>query len=337
MMPHAGRVRIKLAVAIVMVIATFAGNVCAQSNPYRVDESWHLQLPEGRKLGGVIGVEFDRKGNLWIFERCGATVPGSCADSKLSPIMEFDPSGKLLKSFGEGMFVSPHGFHVDKDDNIWASDNGVKDGKGHQVIKFSPEGKVLLRLGKAGATGDGENSFNAPTDITVTRNGDVLVADGHGGETNQRVAKFSKDGKFIKTWGRKGSAPGEFNALHALALDSKGRLFVGDRSNSRIQIFDQDGKFLAEWKQFGRPSGIFIDAKDTIYVTDDESDEKNNPGMKKGIRIGSAKDGTVTAFIPVLGPQDKPLTVTEGITADKMGNVYGAETTTTNVRKYVRN
>ena len=336
-MPRSRCVRITMAAVVVVVIAMFVGSVYAQSEPYRLDQSWSLKLPEGRKLGGVIGVEFDRKGNLWIFERCGATVPGSCGDSKLSPIMEFDPSGKLLKSFGEGLFVSPHGFHVDKDGNIWASDNGVKEGKGHQVIKFSPEGKVLATLGKAGATADGENSFNAPTDMVVARNGDVFVADGHGGKTNQRIVKFSKDGKFIKAWGKKGSAPGEFDTIHALALDSKGRLFVGDRENNRIQIFDQDGKFLDEWKQFGRPSGIFIDAKDAIYVTDDETDAKNNPGGKKGIRIGSAKDGTVTAFIPPLGPADKPESVTEGITADKMGNVYGAETTTTNVRRYVKN
>ena len=335
-MSNTRRISITLSIAVTLM-AMFAGSLFAQSTPYRVDESWRLQLPEGRKLGGVIGVEFDHKGNLWIFERCGATVPGSCGEApNLSPIMEFDASGKLLKSFGEGLIVSPHGFHVDKDDNVWASDNGVKDGKGHQVIKFSPEGKVLLRLGKAGASGDGEDTFNAPTDVVVARNGDVFVADGHGGNTNQRVVKFSKDGKFIKTWGKKGSAQGEFDTLHALALDSRGRLFVGDRGNNRIQIFDQDGNFLAEWKQFGRPSGIFIDAKDTIYVTDDESDAKNNPGVKKGIRIGSAKDGTVTAFIPPLGPEDKPTSVTEGITADKMGNVFGGETTTTNVRKYVK-
>jgi DNA-binding beta-propeller fold protein YncE len=171
----------------------------------------------------------------------------------------------------------------------------------------------------------------------VAPTGEIFVADGHGGETNARVVKFSSDGKFITSWGKKGTAPSEFDTPHAIALDSTGRLFVGDRSNSRIQIFDQDGKFLTQWKQFGRPSGIFIDAKDTIYVTDSQSDEKVNPGVKQGIRIGSTKDGVVKMFIPALGPDTKPTSVTEGVSADPAGNVYGAETSSKNLRKYVKN
>jgi len=116
--------------------------------------------------------------------------------------------------------------------------------------------------------------------------------------------KFSKDGKFVKAWGKKGPAPGEFGGLHAIALDSRGRVFVGDRTNSRIQIFDQDGKFLREWKQFGRPSGIFIDRDDTLYVADSQSDEKTKPGFKKGIRIGSDKDGIVKSFVSIPGSGD---------------------------------
>ena len=112
-----------------------------------------------------------------------------------------------------------------------------------------------------------------------------------------RGSSSSTDGKFIKTWGKKGAGPGDFNVPHALAMVPSGRLFVGDRANSRIQIFDQDGKFLAEWKQFGRPSGVFIDKGDTIYVADSESNNTQNPG-KRGLRIGSAKDGKVTALIP---------------------------------------
>ena len=143
-------------------------------------------------------------------------------------------------------------------------------GKGHQVFKFSPDGKVLMTLGKAGVAGNGPDEFNAPSAVLVAPNGDIFVADGHGRETNARIVKFSKDGKFIKTWGKKGSAPGEFDIPHALAIDSQGRLFVGDRQNNRIQIFDQDGKFLDQWTQFSRPSGIFIDKHDVIYVADSE-------------------------------------------------------------------
>ena len=153
------------------------------------------------------------------------------------------------------MFVSPHKLAVDRDGYLWLADNG-----GHQVFKLSQDGKVLLTLGKKGVAGAGPDEFDAPTDVAVAPNGDIFVADGHsGGGTatgNARIVKFDKDGKFLKTWGRKGMGAGEFDVIHTLAFDSRGRLFVGDRQNNRIQIFDQDGKFIAQWFQFGRPSGI---------------------------------------------------------------------------------
>jgi len=327
---QADRRRLTLALAIVAVIAMSGREAWAQSNPYRLVENW-AKLSQGRTFGSVIGVDVDRNGNVWAFERCGGDT---CAGSSLAPILQFDPSGKLLKSFGAGMFVYPHGFHVDRDGNVWATDGEGKDGKGYQVFKFSPEGKVLLTLGKAGVAGEAPGTFIYPSAVVVAPNGDIFVADGHGADTNGRIVKFSRDGRFIKSWGQKGSGRGEFGGLHAIAMDSKGRLFVGDRGNSRIQIFDQDGKFLDEWKQFGRPSGIFIDAKDTIYVADSQSDEKVNPGVQKGIRIGSARDGLVKMLIPVPGPQDKPTTTTEGVAADARGNVYGAEANSNNLRKY---
>ena len=256
--------------------------------------------------------------------------------SKLAPILQFDPSGKLLKSFGAGMFAFPHGLYLDRDGNVWATDGPGKNGKGYQVFKFSPEGKVLLTLGKAGVGGEAPGTFIYPSAVVVAPNGDIFVADGHGADTNGRIMKFSRDGKFIKSWGQKGTGRGEFGGMHAIAMDSKGRLFVGDRGNSRIQIFDQDGKFLEEWKQFGRPSGMFIDANDTIHVADSQSDQKVNPGFQKGIRIGSARDGMVRILIPVPGAQDKPTTTTEGVAADAKGNVYGAEANSNNLRKYTK-
>src|SRR5712672_2327640 len=213
--------------------------------------------------------------------------------------MKFDEKGKLVKSFGGGMINFSHGLHVDRDNNIWVSDAAAENnGKGHTVMKFSQDGKLLMTLGKPGIAGDGPDAFNAPSAVLVAPNGDIFVGDGHGENTNARVVKFSKEGKYIKTWGKAGKAPGEFEAPHTFAMDSSGRLFVGDRGNNRIQIFDQDAKFLAEWKQFSRPSGVYIDKNDVIYVADSQSDEKRNPGFKQGIRIGSAKDGKVTAFIP---------------------------------------
>jgi len=332
MKPRAGRIGLTLAVVLVAVAAMSGREVSAQSNPYRPGENWG-RLPEGRTFGNVIGVDVDRSGNVWVFERCGGDT---CEGSKLAPILQFDASGKLLKSFGAGMFAFPHGFHVDRDGNIWATDGPGKSGKGYQVFKFSPEGKVLLTLGKAGVGGEAPGTFIYPSAVVVASNGDIFVADGHGADTNGRIMKFSRDGKFIKSWGQKGTGRGEFGGMHAIAMDSKGRLFVGDRGNSRIQIFDQDGKFLEEWKQFGRPSGTFIDANDTLYVADSQSDAKVNPGFQKGIRIGSARDGIVQMLIPVPGPQEKPTTTTEGVAADARGNVYGAEANSNNLRKYTR-
>ena len=318
--------------ALFAVIGVMLSGAQAQDNPYRIEEGW-AKFPDGRKWGSTSGVDVDRDGNIWVFERCGERT---CAGSNLAPIFKFDRSGKPVKSFGAGMFVFPHGMHVDKDGNVWVTDAEGKDGKGHQVVKFSPDGKVLLVLGKAGVAGDGPDTFNRPSALVTASNGDIFVADGHGGDSNARIVKFSKDGKFIKAWGKKGTANGEFAELHAIALDSTGRVFVGDRGSSRIQIFDQDGKFLAEWKQFGRPSGIFIDRNDIIYVADSQSDVKRNPGFKRGIRIGSAKDGSVQALIPGIGPEPDKESVPEGVAADAMGNVYGAETSANDLKKFVK-
>jgi DNA-binding beta-propeller fold protein YncE len=260
-----------------------------------------------------------------VFERCGANT---CAGRKENPVLEFDPSGKLLASFGAGMFVFPHGIFVDKDNNVWVADADGKDGIGHTVVKFSPAGNVLMTLGKQGVAGDGPDTFNRPSGVVVAPDGDIFVSDGHGGDSNARIMRFSKDGEFIKAWGRKGKGPGEFDTLHGIALDSKGRVFVVDRGNNRIQIFDRDGSFLDQWTQFSSPSGIFIDSKDVIYVADDTSNAKTRPEWPRAIRIGSAKDGSVVALIPETGAED--------IVADANGNVYAAEVTGKTIKKFVK-
>jgi DNA-binding beta-propeller fold protein YncE len=324
-------------------------------NPYQTGDDWG-QLPPGRRWGSTASVTTAPDGTIWVVDRCGNSGSGgtTCAGASatISPIFQFDPSGKLLKNFGAGMFVSPHKLTVDTDGNLWVADNGS-----NQVLKLSQDGEVLLTLGKKGVAGHGLDEFDAPTEVAIAPNGDIFVGDGHtGGGTatgNARIMKFDKNGKFIKTWGRKGMGPGEFDLVHTLAFDSRGRLFVGDRQNNRIQIFDQGGKFIAQWFQFGRPSGIYIDKRtDTLYVADSESrDGRTNtgqlalsrtgyafdPGAERGIRIGSAKDGSVSYFIP--DPCPYPYaggsSFAEGVTVDFAGNVYGADFLM-DVRKFVK-
>lgn len=332
----------RLAGCVLIAPALLLGSpALSQDNPYRPVENW-AQMPEGRTWGATSAVAVDPDGrSIWVAERCGANT---CVGSDLPAVLKFDASGRLVTAFGGGMFAFPHGIHVDREGNIWVVD-GVPlgrgeppKGKGHIVVKFSPDGKVLMTLGKPGVSGSGPDLFNQPSDVVTGDNGDIFVADGHGGNSNARIVKFSRDGTFIKAWGRPGSGPGEFNTPHAIAIDSRGRLFVGDRANNRIQIFDQEGKFLEEWKQFSRPSGIFIDRNDMIYVADSESNTKRNPGWKRGIYIGSARDGKVLHFIPDPEPEpDKSATSgAEGVAADAQGNVYGAEVGPRMLRKYVR-
>jgi DNA-binding beta-propeller fold protein YncE len=306
-------------------------------NPYSTVGAWGT-LPPGRAWGPTSAVHVDRDGrSVWVAERCGAN---DCASSALAPILKFDGNGTLVTSFGAGLFVVPHGIDVDRDGNIWVTD--AVDGldapraKGHQVFKFSPEGKLLLTIGKAGVPGNGPDAFNRPSDVLVAPNGDVFVADGHGGPSNARIVKFNAEGKFIKTWGQKGSGPGEFDTPHSLAMDSQGRLFVADLRNFRVQIFDQEGRYLTEWKQFGMPGGLYIDGGDTLYVADSLSGPEVHPGWIRGIRIGSARDGRVTAFIPDATPTAMPITAAEGVAVDAAGNVYGAVVPARMVQKHVR-
>ncbi len=307
-----------------------AKNSLPNPNP-TVITKWGM-LPEGRVWGSTAGVDIGPDGHVWAYDRCGTNT---CAGSNLAPIVKFDrSSGKLLTSMGAGMFIFPHGLHVDKDGNVWVTDGqGNKEGtKGHQVIKLSPQGKVLMTLGKAGVAGNGPDTFNEPCDVITAPNGDIFVADGHSGQsenpppnTNGRIVKFTKDGKYIKEWGKLGSAPGEFRTPHSLAFDSRGRLFVADRGNHRIQIFDQEGKLLDAWKQFSRVSGIFITKDDRLYAIDSESNATRHPGWLTGVRIGSTKEDKVLAFIPPHQTKEYQGAAGEGVAVDPDGNVYAAE------------
>jgi streptogramin lyase len=305
-------------------------------NPYHLVNDW-AQTP--RPWAATNNVYVDAKDNVWVFDRC---EDKGCPGSSVAPIWELSSEGKVLKNFGVGMFVFPHQVVTDKDGNVWVADGNAKDGKGMQVMKLSPDGKVLMRLGKAGERGTGLDVFDQPTSVAIAPNGSIFVAEGHAPTFgNSRIMHFDRNGKFIKTFGRVGSGEGEFRSPHVIVFDSRGRLFVADRSNSRVEIFDQDGKFLAAWKQFGRPSGIWIDKKDTLYVSDSESEDApgkdtNNPGCKRGIRIGSARTGKVDYYIPPPPVSDPKFPPPEGVTADSRGNVYAAAVQAKSVYKYVK-
>ena len=339
-------------------------------NPYTSIEG-AFTLPDGRVWGSTSAVDIGKDGrSVWVAERCGVnscvTDPATGKMSTLDPILHYDADGKLIKSFGAGLLVGPHGMFVDRDGNVWVTDyqdnapraprgagnpaGAAAGGQGrrgaagplpgatvgHLVYKFSPDGKILMTLGKPGG-GVEPDFFFQPNDVLVTRSGEIFVSCGHG-QGKSEILKFSKDGKLIKRWGQTGTGPGEFDQPHALAMDSKGRLFIGDRNNNRIQIFDQNGKFLEEWKQFSRPSGIYIDKNDTIYVADSESESvsRNHDGWKRGIRVGSAKDGSVKYFIPDPVEKAPSTSAAEGVAADSQGNIYGAEVGPRRLMKYVR-
>jgi DNA-binding beta-propeller fold protein YncE len=370
-MTHAYRLRLPT-LATLALMTLCGANANAQGdaeptndlpNPYQTIAPWG-KLPAGRTWGALNGVAIDNDGeSVWVVNRCGANPdipPGaspflydSCAGSTAPPELKFDASGNLLKTFGAGMFIFPHKIYVDHEGNVWVVDgrgvnererknNPAESGKGHTVVKFSPEGKVLLTLGQAGVAGNPPHALTEPNSVVVAPNGDIFIAEGHAGQavdappdTVSRISKFAKDGKFIKSFGKLGSGPGEFRLPHDLALDEQGRLFVADRGNMRIQILDQDGAFIAEWKQFSRPSGIYLRGG-MIYVADSESNGvAPHPGWKRGIRIGSIKDGKVLYRIP--DPLEmKGTSAAEGVAVDAKGNVYGGEVGPRQLVKHIR-
>jgi DNA-binding beta-propeller fold protein YncE len=292
-------------------------------------------LPKGQQWGAVTGVGVYR-GHIWVVQRCGQNT---CDGSPDDPIIEFDSNGTPLKSFGAGLFVSPHGLTFDKDGNFYIADYQGKPGKGRVVYKFNQDGKVLMTLGTPGIAGTGPNQFSEPNEVAIAPNGDLFIADGHSNRPDSvaRIVKLAPDGTFIKSWGKPGDGPGEFKMPHTLRFDGQGRLWVADRSNNRLQVFDQNGTYIAEYKQFGRPVGLDI-VGDTIIVADSESTPTSNPGYPRGrgITIGNWKTLEVTAFIPL--PEDDGTPGTSGpedVTISD-GAVYAGLITQKLFAKYVK-
>ncbi|MEW6322188.1 MAG: hypothetical protein AB1635_14005 [Acidobacteriota bacterium] len=314
-----------------------------------VTRNWG-ELPEGRKWGSSAGIDIDPKdGHIWAYERCGAGTfgagaPVTCDTNLVDPIFKFDRhTGKVLANFGKGVMVTPHGIHVDRDGNVWIADfAGNKEGtKGHQVHKFSPKGELLMSLGIAGKPGNADGQFNQPNDVAVGPDGSIYVSDGHDGQgmttaaalaeglkrgATARISKFTRDGKFIKSWGQLGVRHGEFRTPHALEFDAKGRLWVADRGNHRLEIFDQEGKYLESRYMYGRISGIFIRG-DRVYAIDSESGPFNHVNWRNGVRIGPLDEDRIIGFIPPFEREDRVYqgTAGEGVAVDADGNVYAAE------------
>ena len=325
------------------------------ANPYRVIRDWAQFTTEARPWGGSNGVAIDRDGrSVWAVDRCSPGTSPGCVGTKANPVHLFDASGKEVRSFGGGLLAWPHGIHVDRDGNVWVADSGVvgpellsqypgEGAKGSAVFKFSPQGRLLLTLGKPGTRGNPPEALTEPTDVvTDPANGDVYVAESHTNVADPglvgRISVFDRNGRFLRTIGRTGTAPGEFRTPHAIEFDSQGRLIVADRHNHRIQILTKQGAFVAEYAGFGRTSGLAIDRNDVIYTADSESTDRVHPGWQRGIRIGSLKDGKVTIFVPPHAvPDSSDGAMGEGIAIDAAGNVYTAEAQLRGVTKYVRN
>ncbi len=290
--------------AVAAILVALGAHARAAESHYRLVENW-AQFPPGvTKWGSATGVDVDAHGNVYVLHR-----------NETMPVMAFDSHGKFLRSWGQGMFKTTHFLRVDRFGSVWVTDRGNM-----QAFKFNSDGKLLMTLGKKGVTGDNTSpdSFNGMADLSVSRNGDIFIADGEG--PNTRVARFSKDGRFIKWWGGKGTEPGQFNVPHSIAIDSKGRLYVADRSNNRIQIFDQSGKFLAQWTNLGTPWGLFI-RNDLMYIVDGT---ENNCLLIVGL-----KDGKVLEKIDGLANAT-------AVAVDSNGAIYAAEVNGANVKKFVK-
>ena len=290
-------------VIFALVLSAFVG-VRASAQ----DKSSYVQVPNwGNTQWGVMtDVGINAKGNIYTFQR----------EKPNSQIMVYDAQGKLLKTWAKDMFKGAHGLRVAPDGNIW-----VTDTEWQQAYKYDPDGKLLMTLGKKGVVGDNssQDTFHGVSDVAVAANGDIFVADGEN--ANTRIVKFSKDGKYLKTWGTKGAGDGQFNNPHCVAIDSKGRVWVCDRGNKRLQVFDQDGKFLKQFTQFGAPGALFIDKNDTLYVTGGN----DNSEVVIGTEDGKILDRIGGFFHP------------HGIVVDSSGAIYVAEVDARqDVLKYVK-
>ncbi|HVY64115.1 MAG TPA: 6-bladed beta-propeller [Gammaproteobacteria bacterium] len=327
-------------------------NSAPETPRYRVVRNWAELTIEQRPWGGTNNVDIDHDGKtVWAVDRCTAPISPGCLATRSNPIHHFDVNGREIASFGGGMFAWPHGLHVDRDGNIWVTDARTPTadeiakypdarGKGNFAVKFSPQGKVLLTIGTPGVRGNPPAALTEPTAvITDPANGDVYIAESHmdvgDPDLVGRISVFDRNGRFIRSFGKAGTGPGEFRTPHALAFDSQGNLVIADRHNHRVQLVTKTGRFLREYDNFSRVSGIAVAPNDVLFATDSESTEAVHPGWSRGIRIGSLRDGRITMFIPPHMTSSPEGAMGEGIAIDPEGTLYTAESILLGVTKYV--
>ena len=270
---------------------------------YEVDPDWPL-LPPGWNFGEVAGVAADNRGHVFVFHR------GE------HPIMEFAPDGRMIRSWGKGLFIRPHAVRVDPEGNIWTVDNDT-----HQVLKMDSSGRVRMVVGRHAQGDETEENFNRPTDVAFAPNGDFYVSDGY---VNSRVVRFSKEGRYITAWGKKGDGEGEFNIPHTIAVDRQGRVYVGDRENYRVQIFDPDGNFLTQWRHVGAPWGLELQPDDTLFIADGYNDRI----------LKVTLEGKVLGAFGTNGRMPGELNFAHHLAIDPSGNIFVSEIKNQRAQKF---
>jgi DNA-binding beta-propeller fold protein YncE len=272
-----------------------------------------FELPANMNFGSVSGVAINSKGHVFLLHRGP------------SPLMEFTADGKFVRALGDGLYDRPHGLRIDSEDNIWTTDVG-----GHVVYKFSPAGRILMVLGVRGRPGDWHDFghlklFNEPNDVAIAANGNIIVLQGHGKAPSQ-VLKFDRDGNFLKVWGKKGTAPGDFDLPHSIVIDAKGLLHIADRNNARIQVLDADGNFIRESKHPGTPCGLCLGPDGFLYMA------HGHTGLVKQLDL----DGNVLGETGGQGKTPGRFGEAHYIAVSQRGEIYVTDTLNWRVQKYVK-
>lgn len=276
----------------------------AEAIDFQADATF-AELPDAITLGACSGVAINSHGHVYLFHR------------GKQPIICLDAGGKFIRSWGDDVIGSAHALRIDRDDNVWVTDIG-----NHQVLKFSPVGKLLLSLGKSGTAGDGVDEFNKPTDIAFGSEGELYVTDGYG---NNRVMKFTPNGGFLAQWGEAGNGPGQFNLPHSIVIDRQGRILVGDRENDRVQVFESNGKLLATWPGFA-PFGLAYDKDGQLFVADGRAN--------KVLQLDG--DGHVINSWGQEGDKPGEFQLPHMLAADAVGNLYVGEIKGERFQKLIR-